>query len=216
MNQLLFHQQDRSQGKRARTRAKLMDAAVNVIAQKGVQAASINEITVHAEVANGTFYNHFADKNELVSAMAFRIAGDIAKQIDLAMKDITDAAQRVSFGTRQFVELATAYPNWGWALVQSIDHLPNLRESVVYHIRQDISLGVASGRFNVAVNEFLIDVVISMIGGTIRAKLLGHAGENAASTVAEYQLRVLGVDHKTAAQTAYLPLATLALSQKIP
>ena len=68
-----FANRARAEGKSARTRARLMDAAVAVFARKGIEAASVNEIAQAADVANGTFYNHFKDKDEIVGVVAFAI-----------------------------------------------------------------------------------------------------------------------------------------------
>ena len=58
----IFGEAARGQGKSARTRARLMDAAVAVFARDGFEAASVNEIARAADVANGTFYLHFRDR----------------------------------------------------------------------------------------------------------------------------------------------------------
>ena len=114
MNQVgLFALEARDLGKSARTRARLMDAAVRVFARVGFEAASVNEIAQAADVANGTFYLHFKDKDEIVTAVAFRIAGDVARQLDEAMSGIDDAVERCSFATRQFIDIAFSEPEWG-------------------------------------------------------------------------------------------------------
>jgi AcrR family transcriptional regulator len=67
-------------GKSARTRARLIDAALAVFAREGLDAASINEITREADVANGTFYLHFKDKDELTSVVALSVAAEIVSE----------------------------------------------------------------------------------------------------------------------------------------
>ena len=83
-------------GKSARSRARLIDAALAVFARQGLEAASINEIAREADMANGTFYLHFKDKDELTSVVALSVADEIVRQLDAAMADIDDAAERVS------------------------------------------------------------------------------------------------------------------------
>ncbi|MBE3559512.1 MAG: TetR/AcrR family transcriptional regulator [Ktedonobacteraceae bacterium] len=55
--------------KRARVRANLLAAARQVFAQRGYQEATIAEITAAADVAVGTFYLHFQDKEEVFSTL---------------------------------------------------------------------------------------------------------------------------------------------------
>lgn len=48
------------------TRAKLFQAALNVIASKGFDALRIEEVVQDAGVAKGTFFAHFRDKDALL------------------------------------------------------------------------------------------------------------------------------------------------------
>jgi len=49
-----------------RTRKKLKKAALDVFAEKSVDAATVEEITEKADVGKGTLYEHFADKEDIV------------------------------------------------------------------------------------------------------------------------------------------------------
>lgn len=62
--------EDNSRAVRAeRTRATLVDAAVRVLTEKGYQATTVSSITNEAQVAHGTFYLYFANKDEVVSGL---------------------------------------------------------------------------------------------------------------------------------------------------
>jgi AcrR family transcriptional regulator len=78
-------------GKSARTRARLMDAAVAIFARDG-------------------FYVHFKDKDDIAAAVAFRIATDVTRKLDEAMAGMDDAVERTSTATRRFVEFLAARP----------------------------------------------------------------------------------------------------------
>lgn len=56
-------------GKRARTRKKLIDAAAEVIGEKGFDRASLEEIARRAEMTRGAVYGNFKDKDELFLAV---------------------------------------------------------------------------------------------------------------------------------------------------
>jgi AcrR family transcriptional regulator len=51
------------------TRDRLLDAAARVIRERGITGATIREIARAAGVAEGSVYNHFRDKNELITAV---------------------------------------------------------------------------------------------------------------------------------------------------
>lgn len=57
-------------GKRERTRARLVEAAVEVANAKGLVAASLDEIAARAGMTKGAIYSNFAGKADLVMAIA--------------------------------------------------------------------------------------------------------------------------------------------------
>lgn len=55
--------------KRARTRAKLIDAAAQVIAERGYERMSLEAVAAKAGMTRGAFYGNFKDKDELILAV---------------------------------------------------------------------------------------------------------------------------------------------------
>ena len=53
--------------KRERTRRKLLDAGMHVIAERG-EALTATDVVAAADVSNGTFYNHFIDRDDFISS----------------------------------------------------------------------------------------------------------------------------------------------------
>ena len=68
-------------GKRDRTQAALLDAAIEVIARKGMEAAKISDMTEAAGLANGTFYNHFQTKDDILKKVAIKIAFEVSRRL---------------------------------------------------------------------------------------------------------------------------------------
>ena len=207
----VFADRARGRGKRLRTRARLMDAAVEAFAREGIDAVSVNAIAQSADVSNGTFYNHFRDKDEIVGAVAFGIARELARRIDDAMSHVDDAALRVGFGTRQCVELAARAASWGRTWVRSMGSLPELRREVAAHARADLERGVRDGVFKIEVDDLLVDVFTAMVVTAVVLRLDGEAGPEAGSKVAELQLRMLGVPPTRARRAAWGPLEPLEI-----
>ena len=206
----IFAAEARNQGKSARTRGRLMDAAVSVFARVGYEAASVNEIAQAADVANGTFYLHFKSRGDIAATVAFRIAADITRQLDGAMLHIDRAAERTSFATRRFIDLACAEPEWGWALIHAIWYMPELRKQVVAYLRADLQRGVAQGVFKVKIDDFLVDMFAAMVVTALFGRLRGDVGPEAGPKVAELQLRMLGVPAASAKRVAWSRMKPVA------
>ncbi len=207
----IFAERARGEAKSVRTRARLMDAAAEAFAAHGIEGVSVNAIAHAADVSNGTFYNHFRDKEAIVAAVVFSIARDLAERIDVSMASITDPVERVAFGTRQFVELAASVPDWAGALSSAVWALPELRREVTAFARVDLQRGAREGRFRVEVDDVLVDVFMSMVLMGIYLRTREGAGPEVGMRIAEHQLRMLGVPPARAHRAARRPLDPLEM-----
>jgi len=50
----------------------ILDAAENIIAQNGLDALSINKVAAKANIAKGTVYLYFENKEEIIGALTIR------------------------------------------------------------------------------------------------------------------------------------------------
>ncbi|GHO98253.1 TetR family transcriptional regulator [Reticulibacter mediterranei] len=71
--------------RRIRVRAELLAAAHQVFTSRGYQDATISEIITVADVAIGTFYLHFRDKEDLLFALADEAFHILRAQIHAAL-----------------------------------------------------------------------------------------------------------------------------------
>ena len=129
---------------------------------------------------------------------------------------INGAVDRVSFGTRQFIDLACDRPQWGWALFRAVWSLPGLHEQVVSYLRADLEAGVREGVFTVEVDDFLIQTFASMALSAMFLRLTGETGPEANCKIADLQLRMLGVAPDLAHNAAWRELSPLTWSVSGP
>ncbi|WP_445398946.1 TetR/AcrR family transcriptional regulator [Streptomyces sp. LE64] len=69
-------------------RADLLDAAERVFAERGIDAARIDEITERAGVAIGTFYLHFGSKRDLMLALQTRFIDRLVERQDAVVRQL--------------------------------------------------------------------------------------------------------------------------------
>ena len=67
---------------RVETRTRLLDAAVEVFVERGIAAASVEDIAEAAGFSRGALYSNFADKDELVLAVLQRITDEAVAEIE--------------------------------------------------------------------------------------------------------------------------------------
>ncbi len=76
--------------RRAHTRDRVMDAAIALFAEKGVLAASVEEICERAGFTRGAFYSNFQSRDELMIAVVERKGREILKAADEAVRSVPD------------------------------------------------------------------------------------------------------------------------------
>lgn len=203
-----FREQVISGGKRERTRAALLDAAVKVVAEKGMEALKISDVTTAADLANGTFYNHFADKDEMLREAANGIALAIGRQLDAEMVGITDAPTRVVRATASFIDIVLRELDWAAVMLAGTSHVPQLNHDVAAYLRSDLKLGVDQGKFDVELTPFLIQQIIALISVTITMQRAEGLDRRLTHQACENILRLLGISPAKARKIVATTLKT--------
>jgi AcrR family transcriptional regulator len=193
-----FQTQAIGASKRTRTRCALIDSAIEVFASTGLEQARISTITHLAGLANGTFYNHFKDKEELAAATAAAIALEIAKAQEEAMADVERASTRIVLGSTRFMSVAMEHREWSIVLAGQYHLQPSYTEALGY-LRADVERGIEQGLFAVTPDEFLLRQVGALIITALQEQLRGTSDHTVlVRRTTESILRLLGMTAKQA------------------
>jgi AcrR family transcriptional regulator len=191
---------------RARTERLLVDAALRVFARKGVGAAALHEVAAEAGVSNGTFYNYFRSRDELLAATSLTMAERIFAEITASSTGVDDPAERVAIGTRRFILTAVEDATWGAALLRVWASTPLLVDRTAMPLLQDLRLGKRRKRLRYASEAAAIDLVQGSVLAAMRTILERRAGTEHAHHIAAIVLRGLGIDGAEADAIASRPL----------
>jgi AcrR family transcriptional regulator len=96
---------------RARTRAALLQAGRRLLALHTVDALSVDEIVTAADVAKGSFYNHFHDKDMFAREIGAEVRREAENIVAQTNRDITDPALRLARAVCVFVSFAITQPD---------------------------------------------------------------------------------------------------------
>src|SRR3712207_7275129 len=81
-------------------RAKLLEAMVQVVAEKGYAAATVADAVRLAQVSRGTFYEQFDSKQACLAA-AYRLGSEVLEErIAEAVRDAGDWREELRLGLR--------------------------------------------------------------------------------------------------------------------
>ena len=179
---------------REKTRQKLIDAALRVMSDKGVEGTAIADITEEADVGFGSFYNHFSSKGEIAHAAFNAHASHLKPIIARIGESESDRAVAVTYIFQVFLTKAISDPIWGSFVVQASADLPGMWSEVFEDIGEEhLRDGVASGRFAVANERTAMRLIIAGLMATMRALLEGDAEPAAREITVECILRMLGI-----------------------
>jgi len=78
---------NRFEQRRRRNRAALLEAALALFQEQGLQATKLEEICERADVSARTFFNHFETREHLYRAIARQRAEQLAQRIDALADD---------------------------------------------------------------------------------------------------------------------------------
>ena len=92
--------------RRARTRAALLRAGRTLLAYRDVEGLSVDEIVAAADVAKGSFYNHFADKDVFAREIGAVVRRQAEDAVERANAAIDDPALRLARALCVFVRFA--------------------------------------------------------------------------------------------------------------
>ena len=196
----------RGHKKRERTRRGLVDAALRLVARKEVGEIALFEVAAEAAVSNGTIYNYFRTRDEVLEAVGIAMAAEFSDAISVLNAQVQCGAQRLSIGVRMFVCRAAADHQWANALLRIIHFDQAMRSRLADHVLGDLREGLRAGTFAYEDEGVALAIVLSCTTGAMRSVVEGRAVAEHDLRVAEMVLQALGVTPARARKIAGKPL----------
>jgi AcrR family transcriptional regulator len=190
--------QTRGHRKREKTRRQLIEAGLRVLARKG-EALTVSDVVAEADVSNGTFYNYFVDRDELVDTLGEELVLTLAATA--ASEPIADPARRFAVASGRVLRRAAEDATWGRVALRLVQR-PGLHQNVDRYLREDLAEGLSQGRFDVGPEDAAVDQAMGLLVMTMWRIVEGTAQLDAAERAVERGLIALGVDTAEAAKLA--------------
>lgn len=191
----------RGHKKKERTRRQLIEAAVDVIAERG-EAFTVSDVATYAGVANGTFYNYFNDRDELIEAVLPEVLATFASEGAIAVAR-EDPVERFATISALALTRAAATPD----AIKVMLRLDAIQQAIIdgvatEYLRLDLDAGARAGRFSFDDADAALDVIIGSLLMAARRTVDGGVGRSYHCGVIERLLCSLGVEVAEAASIA--------------
>ncbi len=179
-----------------RTRAALMNAGRTLFASRDVDGVTVDQIVATAEVAKGSFYNHFVDKDVFAREIASSVRRQAEQAVNEANATITDPAAHLARALCVFMRFAIEHRESAQVLWRLNSGATMLDAPINRNLRNNVQQGITQQRFK----HVDLEVAVLLVMGTIVISLR-HALEerlvtppiNIAKGMAAGLLRSLGV-----------------------
>ena len=124
--------------KRAVKRQRIIQAAIEVFGKNGFQNSSISEIAKRADVADGTIYQYFKNKEDLFFAIPSEKTKEFCEELELHLQGITGSLNKM----RKFI----------WYYLYFFQKNPEYARTVMLEMR--VSRGFTKSRTYTSVKDF--------------------------------------------------------------
>ena len=129
-----------------RTYRALVDAGLELLAERPIDALAIDEIVGRAGVAKGSFFNHFADKPAFGRAIGAEIRAELEQRIGAANAGVADPITRLAGGMRTGLAFALDEPRKTAIMIRNAGNSTLRDQPLNQGVAADLNAAVATGR----------------------------------------------------------------------
>lgn len=192
--------------RRTKTRQRLVESAIPVFAQKGVDASVIDDVIATAGVSRGTFYNYFQSNRELLLAVNDQLRDELILIVRQTVEHITDPAARVAASIGLVIQFARKNPMLARFFAQVGLEAAGPDNLICEYLGGQIQEGINQGRFV----ECPVNIGLDLLGGATLFTFLrissGGIDDAHGRDVVTSILRGLGMSENDAQDLASRPL----------
>ncbi|MFZ6844667.1 TetR/AcrR family transcriptional regulator [Undibacterium sp. RuTC16W] len=199
--------------RREKARARLLESALLVFANKGPESAVIDEVIALAGMSRGSFYNYFRTNKELLEAVAEEISNELLDVIDPVVLQYEDPVVRITYGCRLLLHAVRDYPLLGNFLSRL--HWPTLGKSLhgITFISRDIEMCVAQDKF-LCTKRVAFDLMVGATFGAVNSLVQDNSTPDYPEAMLLALLRGLGVEKRVATRLAAATLPTIVFDDQ--
>lgn len=199
--------------RRARTREAIIQAGETLLSRRPIEGVSVDDIAEAADVAKGSFYNHFSDKAALATEIAESIRRSVAEAIAANIASERDPAMAMAIGGCTVLLYGLKHRERAGALTRLMPGMTALDAPLNIPAEKIIKAGLAQGVFSeVTVEEGLllcIGTCMLMLHHALDQKDTSFDQASYAVAMIGGLLRALGVNFKRARNTANLAVKNM-------
>ena len=136
----------------------IIDAAITLFSEKGIESTSVQQITDHCGISKGAFYLSFKSKDELIYSIIEHFMNTVISEVDQAVITATDPSEKLHMYFLKTFTILSQYTTFGEILMK--EKLPAMSNELLEKIHYYILLS----------NKNLEKLLFSIFGEQIEGK----------------------------------------------
>lgn len=199
--------------RRARMRRTLVEAALLVFAEKGVDASVIDDVITAAGVSRGTFYNYFRTNAELLIAANEELGNELARRIEELVRPLPTPAARLATGIRLYFDVARRFPLLAHFLARVGPQAAGPSNLLYTYLPAHLAEGMKRGEFVAMPTLSALDIIVGS-GILVVARIsAGEADDKYLRACLLGLMRSLGYPSERVEALVAMPLPSLELGE---
>jgi AcrR family transcriptional regulator len=179
--------------RRARSRARLIEAARLLFAARPIDTVTVDELTKAAPTAKGAFYLHFRNLGELRAAVADELARELQAMLEPHRAALADPFERIAAGCAAFIQQAVRDPAWGGLMARVIWSFPAVARTARERLGEDLREATAQGRLAPISQGAGFDIIAGVLVQAMRSASEKRLADSDVSSIVGGILRALGL-----------------------
>jgi len=195
--------------RRQKMRRRLVESALVVFSEVGVDATVIDDVIATAGVSRGTFYNYFHTNAELLGAVGEVLGNELIELIEAVVGAFENPVERLGVGLRMFLHTAKRHPRFA-GFIWRAGFNASSAGSLVYaylprHILEGMERGLLSASSPLVALHVLVGVTLAGTFGLAHPPVADDYPEE----IVRHFLLALGAPGEEAERIVRLPLPPL-------
>ncbi|WP_300427612.1 TetR/AcrR family transcriptional regulator [uncultured Thalassolituus sp.] len=211
--QTVNHRTRVGQERREKMRRRLLESALGVFAEKGIDGTVIDDFISAAGVSRGTFYNYFKTPSDLVTAIGELLSNELVHLIEEHVEGMDNPSEILATGLRLFLKTTHERPTLArffWRAGFNINATGHL-------IYQYLPVHIGRALENRSIKAADIPSALEVIVGIMLATMFAYSNRQTDAHYSEQMIahcfRALGVDEKEITRLLTLSLPDITLPE---
>lgn len=197
------------QERRARTRARIIAAAFELLGDESGLYTRVEDIADRAGITRPTFYNHFSGMTELREAVTYEVTHEFLIAVSYTVSFLDDPRERASAAIRFYLERVQHDARWGWSMINLSASGLIFGAETFRQAETTVQDGISSGQLVLPSSTVGRDIIMGSSLAAISTLLRFDPGPEYLLDMVEAILIGMGTPHEAAADIARRPLPLL-------